>query len=213
VSPTRRVTILLAGIALLGVTAFVLPLKSIPSWVAGLGVLAPIAGVSVGAALLMALVPRTPISVACGLLFGAGAGIACAVAVGMIAAAATFATGRWLGRDFVAHRAGRRWVALERWIAREGVLAVAAVRAVPLGPYGLIGYAYGTSNVRVRDYALGTLISGTPSAVTYAWLGAAIAGPAPTSPITFVPLALALMLAAVVLVRTRRHLPGRPTGG
>jgi uncharacterized membrane protein YdjX (TVP38/TMEM64 family) len=206
VSPTRRVTILVVGISVLGVTAFLLPLESVPDQVAQLGALAPIAGVTVGAALLMALVPRTPISVACGLLFGAGGGIVCALAATLVAAAATFAAGRWLGRDFVARRAGRRWAALEQWIAREGVLAVAAVRSVPLGPYGLVGYAYGTSNVHVRDYTLGTLIAGTPSAVTYALLGAAIAGAATMSPITFVPLIIGLLLAAVVMVRTRRHL-------
>jgi uncharacterized membrane protein YdjX (TVP38/TMEM64 family) len=102
----------------------------------------------------------------------------------------------------------RRWHTLERWISREGVLAVAAVRATPLGPYGLVGYAYGASNVRVRDYALGTLIAGTPSAVTGAMLGAAIGGAGEASVLTLAPLAFGLLLATVVAVRTRRHALG-----
>jgi uncharacterized membrane protein YdjX (TVP38/TMEM64 family) len=194
----------------LATTAFLLPLEIIPAAVDRLGLFGPVAGVVIGAALLVALVPRTPISIACGLLFGAGLGAVCALVLAMIAATTTFAVGRLLGRDFVARTAGRRWHRLEHWIAREGVLAVAAVRAFPLGPYGLVGYAYGASNVRVRDYALGTLIAGTPSAVTYAMLGAAIGGAGEASPLTLVPLACGLLLAAIVAVRTRRHaLAGR----
>jgi uncharacterized membrane protein YdjX (TVP38/TMEM64 family) len=196
---------LVVAVAVLAVTALLLPLHAIPAAVAGLGVVAPLAGVAVGAALLVALVPRTPVSVACGLLFGAGLGTACALAVALLAAALTFTAGRLLGREFVVARAGRHWQRLEQWVAREGVLAVAAVRALPLGPYGLVGYAYGASGVRVRDYVLGTVMAATPSAVTYALLGAAIASPGALSPLTFVPLAFGLLLSAAVAIRTRRH--------
>jgi uncharacterized membrane protein YdjX (TVP38/TMEM64 family) len=206
VNPTRRLLALVAVVALLALTAFLLPLHAIPAAVAGLGVAAPLAGVAVGAALLVALVPRTPVSVACGLLFGATLGTACALAVALVAATLTFAAGRLLGREFVQRRAGRRWQKLEQWVAREGVLAVAAVRALPLGPYGLVGYAYGASGVRLRDYVLGTVIAATPSAVTYALLGAAIGSPGGLSPLAFVPLGFGLVLSAVVVVRSRRHL-------
>jgi uncharacterized membrane protein YdjX (TVP38/TMEM64 family) len=205
VSPTRRLIVLVLAVAAMATTAIVLPLQTVPPAVQRLGLLAPIAGVAVGAALLVALVPRTPISVACGLLFGAALGAVCALAVAVLAAAVTFGLGRALGRDFVARRAGARWHRIEGWIAREGVLAVAAVRALPLGPYGLVGYAYGASAARVHDYALGTLIAGTPSAVTYALLGAAIGAADSASPLTMIPLACGLVLAAVVAIRTRRH--------
>jgi uncharacterized membrane protein YdjX (TVP38/TMEM64 family) len=205
VSPTRRLFVLVLTVAALATTAFILPLDAVPAAVGRVGLLAPVAGVVVGAALLVALVPRTPVSVACGLVFGAGLGAVCALALALVAAGITFGLGRMLGRDFVARRAGRRWHRLESWIAREGVFAVAAVRALPLGPYGLIGYAYGASAVRVRDYGLGTLISATPSAVTYALLGAAIGGGTVASSLTLLPLACGLVLAALVAIRTRRH--------
>lgn len=205
-SPNRRVALLGLGIVALGLAAFVLPVRDLQGWIDGLGALAPFAGVTIGAALLIALVPRTPISMACGVLFGAGLGIVCALAATLIAAIVTFAVGRWLGRDWVARRAGRRWAAVEGWIAREGVLAVATVRAVPLGPYGFVGYAYGTTNVSVRDYALGSLIAGIPSAVTYVLLGATIAGATSMSAMTVIPLAFGLLLTAALLARTGRRL-------
>lgn len=212
-SPTRRVTLLVAGVAALAGAAYLLPLSTVPDAVARLGPLAPVAGVLVGAALLVALVPRTPVSVACGLVFGATLGPLCALAVMVAGAAVTFTAGRLLGQDFL-QRAGQRFAgrrlaragtALDRWVAREGILAVAAVRSLPLAPYGLVGYAYGASGVRVRDYAVGTLLAGSPSAVTYALLGAAVGGAGDGSLITFAPLFIGIVLVAAVAIRTRIH--------
>jgi uncharacterized membrane protein YdjX (TVP38/TMEM64 family) len=197
------------GVAVLAAIAFTLPLHAIPTAVGHLGLLAPAAGVTIGAALLIALVPRTPISLACGLLFGAVTGAVCALLVALVAATVTFAAGRWLGRDFVRRRAGRHWHRLEGWIEREGALAVAAVRALPLGPYGLSGYAYGASAVPVRAYAIGTFVAAVPSAVSYALLGAAVAGSRGLSPLSMVPLGIGLLFSAAVVVRARR-VGGRP---
>jgi uncharacterized membrane protein YdjX (TVP38/TMEM64 family) len=203
VSPTRRLIALILGVVGLAVIAWFLPLREVPDLVGRLGPAAPVVGVIVGAVLLSALVPRTPVSLACGLLFGATVGAVCALLVALVAAAVTFVAGRLLGRDFVIRHAGTRFARLESWITREGTLAVAAVRALPIGPYGLSGYAYGASAVRVRHYALGTLISVTPSAVSYALLGAAVAAPGHLRPLSLVPLGAGLLLAAAVLIRSR----------
>ncbi len=114
----------------------------------------------IGAILLMAMVPCTPVSLACGLLFGASVR-------GRLRDGdhpdrrrrSLFAAGRWLGRDFVAHhldrasssgRLRRQWVRLEGWITKEGVLAVSAIRSLPIGPYrtALKLATYGTSGIR-----------------------------------------------------------------
>jgi uncharacterized membrane protein YdjX (TVP38/TMEM64 family) len=209
VSPARRVLLLAVAVAALAIVAFALPLSAIPAAVARLGLIAPVAGVAVGAALLVALVPRTPISLACGLLFGAATGALCALLVALVAATVTFAAGRWLGRDFVARRAGRNWQRLEGWIEREGALAVATVRALPIGPYGLSGYAYGASGVRVRSYAIGTFVAAVPSAVSYALLGAAVAGDARMGLLSVLPLAVTLMLAVALIARARFNAKAR----
>ncbi|MBX6749944.1 MAG: TVP38/TMEM64 family protein, partial [Micromonosporaceae bacterium] len=103
--------------------------------------------------------------------------------------------------------------ATEQWITREGALAVAAVRSLPVAPYGLVGYAYGASGVRVRDYAVGTLLASSPSAVTYALLGAAVVAAEDATPLTLLPLVIGVVLSTAVAVRSRRHLratgPGR----
>jgi uncharacterized membrane protein YdjX (TVP38/TMEM64 family) len=203
-SDVRRLAALVAGVAALAIAAATLPLAQLPQQVANFGVGAPIAAVAVGAALLVALVPRTPISLACGVLFGAVTGAICALAAALVAAAVTFAAGRWLGREVVARRTGRLWTRLEGWIDREGVLAVAAVRALPIGPYGLTGYAYGASGVRVRDYTIGSIIAGAPAAIAYAVLGAALVTPSGLNPVVLVPTIFAAGLWLAIGVRRRR---------
>jgi uncharacterized membrane protein YdjX (TVP38/TMEM64 family) len=209
VNPTRRLALLGLSVAALAAAAAWLPLPSFTDAVDGLGGWAPVVAVLSGGMLLAALVPRTPISLACGLLFGPAAGSVLALAVALTGATLTFIAGRLLGREFVARRTGRWWVQLRTFVERESVLAVAAVRALPLGPYGLAGYVYGSSPVRARDYFLGTIIAATPSAVSYAIVGAVIAAPGDVPPLALLPLAMGLVFSAVVLVRARRaYRPG-----
>ena len=163
----------------LAATAWFLPLREVPELVGRLGPAAPAVGVVVGAALLDRARPPDPgRQLACGLLFGATVGAVCALLVALVA------------RDC---HLRRRPDARPRVRGPPGRAPVrpAGVRGSPgrepsrwprsgrcrSGPYGLVGYAYGASAVRVRHYALGTLISAAPSAVSYALLGAAIASP------------------------------------
>jgi uncharacterized membrane protein YdjX (TVP38/TMEM64 family) len=137
----------------------------------------PLAAVGLGALLLCVLVPRTAISLLCGVLFGAPAGAAWAVIAALLAAFVTFLAGRWAGRDLLVHRAGDRVLRVDGWLARRGLLAVVVVRMLPLAPFGFIGYAYGATSVQFRHYFLGTAIGATPSAISYATIGAAAGGP------------------------------------
>src|ERR1700694_4251366 len=60
VSPTRRIIALVVVVAALAAIALTLPLRALPVTVAHLGPMAPVVGVAVGAALLIAMIPRTP---------------------------------------------------------------------------------------------------------------------------------------------------------
>jgi uncharacterized membrane protein YdjX (TVP38/TMEM64 family) len=198
-----RLVALLLLIAALAITAALLPLRRIPDAVAGLGAWAPVVGALVAALLLVALVPRTAISIACGALFGAIGGGLVGLVAAMCAAVVTFALGRALGRDAIAARAGSRWSRLDAWLSRRGLLAVTVVRMMPIAPYGLVGYAYGTTSVRRWHYLLGTFIGGSPSAFTYAAVGAAAVRPGAIRLITFLPAAIGLVITIAAAIYWR----------
>ncbi|MGW4943721.1 TVP38/TMEM64 family protein [Actinoplanes sp. NPDC004185] len=198
-----RVGILAAVIAALGVAAAVLPLQAIADSVVGLGPAAAVAIAVVGGLLLSVLVPRTAITLACGALLGPATGAATALAAAIIAAVATYYAGRWAGRGALGARAGGKLDRLDGWLNRRGLSAVLLVRFLPLAPFGLIGYAYGTTSVCRKRYLLGTTLASVPSAVSYAVIGAAVTSPGSLNPLTLAPAAIGIGLTTTIVLRWR----------
>ena len=191
-------------IAGLAAAAFVLPLSDIGDAILALGHMAPVAVAVIGGLLLSVMVPRTAITIACGALLGAPLGAVTALAAAVIAAAATYYAGRWAGRGVLHARAGGRLARLDGWLNRRGLSAVLLVRFLPLAPYGLIGYAYGTTSVCRTRYLLGTTLAAIPSAVSYAVIGAAVAKPGEMSPLTLAPAVIGFTLTTAIVWRWKR---------
>lgn len=214
-SPTRRLSpaarrrlvrggLLALAVGALGAAAAVLPLRELPHLMSSLGPAAAVAVAVVGGLLLSVLVPRTAITIACGALLGPAIGAVAALAAAMIAAAATYFAGRWAGHGALRARAGGRLDRLDGWLNKRGLSAVLLVRFLPLAPFGLIGYAYGTTSVCRKNYLLGTLLAAVPSAVTYAVIGAAVTRPGELNPATLAPAAIGFTLTAAIVWRWRR---------
>ncbi|GAA3336631.1 hypothetical protein GCM10020358_09930 [Amorphoplanes nipponensis] len=205
-SPRHRLArfgILGVVVAALGVAAAVLPLQAIADSVVALGPAAAVAIAVVGGLLLSVLVPRTAITLACGALLGPATGAATALAAAVIAAVATYYAGRWAGRGALGARAGGRLDRLDGWLNRRGLAAVLLVRFLPLAPFGLIGFAYGTTSVCRKRYLLGTTLAAVPSAVSYAVIGAAVASPGSMNPLTLAPAVIGFALTTTIVLRWR----------
>ncbi|MBQ1016148.1 TVP38/TMEM64 family protein, partial [Micromonospora sp. M51] len=142
-----------------------------------LGDLAPVAAILGGALLLVALVPRTFITLAAGAIFGPLEGAGYALGAALLAAAIGFTVGRLLGREFVAERVRGRLARLDRWFARQSVLGVVTVRLLPIAGFGLVSYGYGTTGARVLPFLAGSVIASAPTAFGYAAIGAAVSSP------------------------------------
>jgi uncharacterized membrane protein YdjX (TVP38/TMEM64 family) len=191
-------------IAGLGVASFTLPLREIADTVMSFGPAAAVAIAVVGGVLLSVLVPRTAITLACGALLGPATGAATALAAAVLAAIATYAAGRWAGRGALSARTGGRLDRLDGWLNRRGLSAVLLVRFLPLAPFGLIGYAYGTTSVCRKRYLLGTTLASIPSAISYAVIGAAVVSPGSMNPLTLAPALIGFTLTTTIVVRWRR---------
>lgn len=106
----------------------------------------------------LVFVPVTLLIAATVVVFPPLQGVTYSIAGVLGASGATFGLGRWLGRGLVRKAAGRRLNEVSRRIARRGVLAVAAIRLVPVAPFTLVNLVAGASHVRLRDFLLGTLL-------------------------------------------------------
>jgi uncharacterized membrane protein YdjX (TVP38/TMEM64 family) len=83
----------------------------------------------------------------------------------MLSAAANYAIGRWLGRGGLRGIVNTRLEGLNRRLAQRGILAVAALRIVPLAPFTVVNVAAGAAAIPLSDFLLGTLIGTLPGTV------------------------------------------------
>lgn len=108
------------------------------------------------------MLPVVILIVASGLVFGWALGSLTALAGCLAVAMGGYGLGSLLWKDAVRQLAGRRLNRISRAFARGGVLAVAALRVVPVAPFGVVNMVAGASHVGFRDYTLGTLLGMTP---------------------------------------------------
>ncbi|GAA2604943.1 hypothetical protein GCM10010399_40000 [Dactylosporangium fulvum] len=136
---------------------------------------APVVAVFGAALLTTALLPRTLLSAVGGLVFGFSNGtlyILVGVTLGAILA---HTIGRYLGRDFMVRHLRGRLLLIEQAVAKRGILAVVISRMIPLVPFGVSNYLFGTTRVRLRSFIAGTALGALPATLAYAALGSATA--------------------------------------
>jgi phosphatidylserine/phosphatidylglycerophosphate/cardiolipin synthase-like enzyme/uncharacterized membrane protein YdjX (TVP38/TMEM64 family) len=115
--------------------------------------------------------PVTIMIAATAAVFGPVCGFAYATLGAMASALSTYGLGIWLGRDSLRHvLRGRSARVLDR-IRRQGVLAVAATRLLPVAPFTVVNLAAGAAEIRLFDFTVGTLLGLAPGLVLLSALG------------------------------------------
>jgi phospholipase D1/2 len=134
------------------------------------------APVVVGVFVLAGLVsfPLTVLIAATAAAFGPALGILYAGAGALASAFVTYAIGVLIGRDTLRQVLGPRLDNVRKRIAKRGVVAVAAIRLVPIAPFTLVNIAAGASEIRTIDFALGTILGLAPGMVVLSLLGGQI---------------------------------------
>jgi uncharacterized membrane protein YdjX (TVP38/TMEM64 family) len=127
----------------------------------------------VAAFLLLELVafPVTLLIAATAAAFGPWLGFIYAGTGALVSAVSTYAIGALIGQDALRGVLGRRMQHIRRSINRRGVLAIAAIRLVPIAPFALVNAAAGALRVGILDFLGGTVIGMTPGLVLMSALG------------------------------------------
>jgi phosphatidylserine/phosphatidylglycerophosphate/cardiolipin synthase-like enzyme/uncharacterized membrane protein YdjX (TVP38/TMEM64 family) len=119
----------------------------------------------------MILVPVTVLIAVTGLLLGPWSGWFTATLGSMLSGWAGHATGMWLGGSSVQHMSGRAFRAVSRALKNQGIVAVAALRMVPVAPYTVVNMAMGAAGVPSRTFLAGTFIGLLPGTFVLTMLG------------------------------------------
>ncbi len=159
--------------------------------------LGPLA-VMLGVALALTLaVPLTFLTLVTIVTLGPVLGFFCAILAATLGAAATFGLGKYLGRDVVQRMGGAKVKEISSQLAQNGILAVVAVRMVPVAPFAIVNLVAGASELKMRDMLIGTAIGMTPGAlIMVVFVDQIIAALQRPSPVTALIGALLLALLA-----------------
>lgn len=165
------------------------------------GPVAAVAGFALASTLAVPLSFLTLVTL---VAFGPWAGVGYTLAGALLGAGVSYGLGRLLGREVLQRLGGARVNAVSRRLAERGVLAVIAVRMVPVAPFAIANMVAGATHIRLRDMLLGTALGMAPSTLVMAFfmqqIIAALRQPGPLT-IAIVLLTLGLLVLGAWVLR------------
>ena len=186
--------------------------ETITAWLGGLGrgplqMLLVVAGFVLGGFLML---PVTVMVAATAVAFGPWIGFAYSMTGAIASALAAYAVGQVVGRDAVRRLAGARVNRISKSLARRGVVAVVAIRMVPVAPFTVVNIAAGASHIRFGDFVIGTILGMLPGVIVLTLLATSLLGAVMTPSLKDVAMLLAAVaVAAIAAVVARKWLKGQ----
>lgn len=177
----RRLKLLIISflVATLIIAAQYLPVKQVfnhaISGVQSLGILAPTAYIIIYNLATILFIPGSLLTVKGGCLFGLFWGSVYVLIAAVIGAILAFIIGRYLCRDWVDRQIDKypKFKAINLAVAKEGWKIVLLTRLSPIFPFNLLNYAFGVTQVSLKDYILGSL-GIIPGTVMYVYIGSLV---------------------------------------
>ncbi len=114
-------------------------------------------------------------TIAAGAIFGLVPGVVVVSFASTAGAALAFLASRYLFRDWVRGRFGKRLEAIDRGIERDGTFYLLTLRLNPAFPYFMINLAMGFTGIGLLRYALVSQIGMLPATIVYVNAGAELA--------------------------------------
>jgi uncharacterized membrane protein YdjX (TVP38/TMEM64 family) len=147
-------------------------LQSLLIWVRSLGVLGSITFIAIYILATILFVPGAILTIGGGVLFGVIWGSIYVVVAATLGAILAFLIGRYLLRAWLTKQieTNAKFKAIDQAVGKEGWKIVLLTRLSPIFPFNFLNYAFGVTQVSLKDYVLGSfgIIPGT---VLYVYIG------------------------------------------
>lgn len=171
-----RLLLLVGGLILVGVvTQFDVrsSLREILDWISKLGPWGPVAFGLIYVVAAVLFLPGAILTLGAGVVFGVAQGVVIVIFSATLASTAAFLIGRYLARDWVAGKisGNPRFQAIDDAVAHEGWKIVGLTRLSPIFPYNLLNYAFGITQVSLKNYVLASFFGMLPGTTMYVYLG------------------------------------------
>lgn len=187
-------------------------LGDLPARIQHLGPWGPFAFIAAYILACVAFAPGAILTLGAGALFGVLRGTIFASIGSILGATLAFLVGRTLARDWVTQKVSgnSKFQAVSKAVAAEGWKIVLLTRLSPIFPFNLLNYAFGVTEVSLKDYFLASWIGMLPGTVLYVTIGslagdlAELGGGRTRSPMEWVFYAIGLAATIVVTLTITR---------
>ncbi|MEG4418961.1 TVP38/TMEM64 family protein [Microcoleus sp. LAD1_D5] len=148
-------------------------LKNVLESIASLGPWGPAAFILIYIVATVLFIPGSLLTLGSGVLFGVVGGSICVSIGSVLGATCAFLVGRYLIRDWVSKQieGNQKFKAIDSAVASEGWKIVLLTRLSPIFPFNLLNYAFGVTQVSLKDYFLASWIGMIPGTVMYVYIG------------------------------------------
>jgi len=175
-------------------------IDGIKNFITGMGVWAPLVYILTYIVTSIIVFPNLLLSTASGAIWGPYLGTVYTVIAATIACLFPFWIARRLGRQFVINAAkGTKVEICERFVGRNGFVAIMIVRLIPLFPWEVVNYGAGMCSIQFRHYVLATLIGIVPGSFTYNLIGDSIGKPLDHTKIIIIFSLVSFMVVSTIL--------------
>jgi uncharacterized membrane protein YdjX (TVP38/TMEM64 family) len=147
-------------------------LKHALEWVDSLGSIGAIAFIGIYIFATVAFLPAFILTLGAGVIFGLWLGSAYVFIAATLGSIAAFLIGRYLARNWVAGKiaSNDKFRAIDRAVGKEGLKIVLLTRLSPIFPFNLLNYAFGVTDVSLKDYIIGS-IGMIPGTIMFVYIG------------------------------------------
>jgi len=148
-------------------------LKQAIAWVGQRGPWGPIIFIAIYILAAMLFIPGSVLTLGGGAVFGVVWGSVYVSIGSTLGATCAFLVGRYLLRNSITRKVegDKRFAAIDKAVAKEGWKIVGLTRLSPVLPFTLLNYAFGLTQVKLRDYILASWIGMMPGTVMGVYLG------------------------------------------
>ena len=142
-------------------------------WISGLGPWGPVFFIALYILATILFLPGLILTMAAGALFGVMQGTVLVSISSISGATIAFLTGRYFARQWVAEKiqGNQKFETIDVAVAQEGWKIVGLTRLSPAFPFNLLNYAFGLTQVSLKDYFLASWIGMLPGTVMYVYIG------------------------------------------
>jgi uncharacterized membrane protein YdjX (TVP38/TMEM64 family) len=181
--PSKKSYLLLKiALLILGITGFIFAakflgiqeiLRNTLEWIRSLGYWGPITFILIYILATVLFLPGSILTLGAGFLFGVLSGTIYVSIASILGATAAFLVGRYLLRSWVEQQIAdnEKFQAVDKAVASEGWKIVLLTRLSPVFPFNLLNYAFGVTQVSLKDYFLASWIGMFPGTLMYVYFG------------------------------------------